>query len=285
MDAIRKKMQSLKGETDVLMSTIARFEGDTKESNAQSDGYEADIRDLGKKIQGYESGFDECFDKLNKALTALEEKEKAFKTAEEEVSALTRRIMLMEEEAKKADSSMAETVTKLAIASKDADGILKKVKFFESKTMNSEVEIEEADKNLRETTKMASDNEQKLDELTRKLGVQEDELKRSTDRAELAEGKLKNVEDELEAIGDNMKQLEISAEKAQEREDKLLDKIHGLLERLKVAEARFEYGEMNVSKLNLRIDDIEDEIYREKLKIKKVSDELSDTFDDMLDNY
>ena len=65
-------------------------------------------------------------------------------------------------------------------------------------------------------------------------------------------GKLKNVEDELEAIGDNMKQLEISAEKAQEREDKLLDKIHTLLERLKVAEARFEYGEMNVSKLNLR---------------------------------
>ena len=96
--------------------------------------------------------------------------------------------MLMEEEAKKADSSLADTVTKLALASKDADGILKKVKFFESKTMNSEVEIEEADKNLRETTKMASDNEQKLDELTRKLGVQEDELKRSTERAELAEG-------------------------------------------------------------------------------------------------
>merc|ERR1712037_586890 len=185
---IRKKMQSLKSETDVLMATIARFEGDTKESNAQSDGYEADIRDLGKKIQGYECDFDETFDKLNKALTALEEKEKAFKTAEEEVSALTRRIMLMEEEAKKADSSLADTVTKLALASKDADGILKKVKYFESKTMNSEVEIEEADKNLRETNKMASDNEQKLDELTRKLGVQEDELKRSTERAELAEG-------------------------------------------------------------------------------------------------
>ena len=85
MDAIRKKMQCLKGETDVLMATISRFEGDTKESNAQSDGYEADIRDLGKKIQGYECEFDETFDKLNKALIALEEKEKAFKTAEEEV--------------------------------------------------------------------------------------------------------------------------------------------------------------------------------------------------------
>ena len=94
----------------------------------------------------------------------------------------------MEEEAKKADTSLADTVTKLALASKEADGILKKVKYFESKTMNSEVEIEEADKNLRETTKMASDNEQKLDELTRKLGVQEDELKRAIERAELAEG-------------------------------------------------------------------------------------------------
>merc|ERR1712128_177108 len=143
-------------------------------------------------------------DKPTKALAALEEKEKAFKNAEEEVSALTRRIMLMEEEAKKADTNLADTVTKLAMASKEADGILKKVKFFENKTMRNEVEIEEADKNLRETTKMASDNEQKLDELTRKLGVQEDESKRAKERAELAEQKLRDVEQELEAVGENM---------------------------------------------------------------------------------
>ena len=48
---------------------------------------------------------------------------------------------------------------------------------------------------------------------------------------------------------------------------------------------RYEYGEMNITKLNQRIDDIEDEIYREKLKIKKCSDELDDTFDDMIANY
>ena len=55
--------------------------------------------------------------------------------------------------------------------------------------------------------------------------------------------------------------------------------------RLKQADARAEYGEMNITKLNIRIDDIEDEIIREKLKIKKVSDELGDTFDDMMVNY
>merc|ERR1712126_711231 len=113
----------------------------------------------------------------------------------------------------------------------------------------------------------------------------DDEYRRATERAELAESKLKDVEHELETVGENMKQLEISAEKATEREEKLKDKIHQLLDRLKQAEARYEYGEMNITKLNHRIDDIEDEIYREKLKIKKVSDELNDTFEDMLTNY
>merc|ERR1712218_337957 len=134
--------------------------------------------------------------------------------------------------------------------SKEADGILKKVKYFENKTMNNEMELEEGDKNLRETTKMASDNEQKLGEITRKLGVQEDESKRATERAELAEGKLKDVETELETIGENMKQLEISAEKATEREEKFLN----LMDRFKIAEARYEYGESNITKLNHRID-------------------------------
>merc|ERR1712203_263925 len=105
------------------------------------------------------------------------------------------------------------------------------------------------------------------------------------ERAEIAEKKLKEIDEELEAVGENMKQLEKAAEKAQEREEKLVDKILGLQNKYKVTEARFEYGEMNITKLNQRIDDIEDEIYREKLKVKKSADELNDTFDDMLTNY
>merc|ERR1712140_161012 len=128
------------------------------------------------------------------------------------------------------------------------------VKLVENTCLNNEVTVEELDKNLRATIKMAVDNEQKLDELSRKLGVQESELEKS-------------------------------AEKALEREEKLVEKILSLQNKFKVTEARFEYGEMNITKLNQRIDDIEDEIYREKLKVKKCSDDLNDTFDDMLANY
>jgi len=285
MDAIRKKMQSLKGETEGLYATIRGFEDATAEAAARADQADCDIRDFGKKVQQLEIGFDETNDKLTKATESLEEAEKQFKEVEGDVSALTRRIMLMEEEDKKSADNLCTTVTKLALTSKAADNVLKEVKVVESTCMNNEVTIEELDKNLRSTIKMAHDNEQKLDELSRKLGVQEAELKRGVDRAELAEKNLKGVEEELETVGENMKQLEKSAEKALEREEKLVEKIISLQAKYKNTEARFEYGEMNITKLNQRIDDIEDEIYREKLKIKKCSDELEDTFDDMLTNY
>merc|ERR1712152_42139 len=127
-----------------------------------------------------------------------------------------------EEEDKKAADTLCNTITKLAITSKNADQILKAVKIVENTCLNNEVTVEELDKNLRATIKMAVDNEQELDELSRKLGVQESELKRGLERAELAEKNLQN--------------------------------------KFKVTEARFEYGEMNITKLNQRIDDIEDEI-------------------------
>merc|ERR1712098_985493 len=200
MDAIRKKMKSLKDETDGLYAVINKYEEATKESNRLADQADCDIRDFGKKVHSYEIEFDETTDKLNKANEQFEG----------DIAALTRRIMLMEEEAKKAEMTLANTVTKLAISSKEADDVLKKVKVVESKCMNNEVTLEELDKNLRQTTKMASDNGQKLDELSRKLGVQEEELKRAIERAELAENKLKGIEEELQAVGENMKQLEMS---------------------------------------------------------------------------
>merc|ERR1711910_45437 len=276
MDAIRKKMQSLKSETDGLYKTIAGFEEATREAAARADQADCDIRDYGKKVQQLEIGFDETNDKLTKANESLEEAEKQFKEVESDVSALTRRIMLMEEEDKKAAEQLCQTVTKLAMTSKAADNVLKTIKVVENTCLNNEVTIEELDKNLGATVKMASDNEQKLDELSRKLGVQEAELKRAVERAEMAEAKLKGIEEELETVGDNMKNLESSAEKALEREEKLVEKIYNLQSKYKTTEARFEYGEMNITKLNQRIDDIEDEIYREKLKIKKCSDELGD---------
>merc|ERR1712241_451176 len=124
-------MQSLKAETDGLYATIGRFEDSTKEYNRMADQADCDIRDYGKKVQQLEIGFDETNDQLQKATESLEEKEKQFKEVESDVSALSRRVMLMEEEAKKSETALAETVTKLAVTSKEADNILKSMKGIE----------------------------------------------------------------------------------------------------------------------------------------------------------
>merc|ERR1711970_1220392 len=197
MDAIRKKMQSLKAETEGLYATIRGFEDATKEATGRAEQADCDIRDYGKKVQQLEMGYDETNDKLTKASESLEEADKQFKEVEGDVAALTRRIMLMEEEDKKSADTLCNTVTKLALTSKAADNVLKSVKVVESTRMNNEVTLEELDKNLRSTVKMAVDNEQKLDEMSRKLGVQEAELKRGLERAEIAEKKLKEIEEEL----------------------------------------------------------------------------------------
>merc|ERR1739838_858858 len=97
MDAFRKKMKSLKDETDGLYAIIQKFEDATTEANRVADQADCDIRDYGKKVHGFEIEFDETLDKLNKANEQFEEKDKLHKEVEGDIAALTRRIMLMEE--------------------------------------------------------------------------------------------------------------------------------------------------------------------------------------------
>eukprot|EP00092_Neocalanus_flemingeri_P103075 GFUD01131863.1.p1 GENE.GFUD01131863.1~~GFUD01131863.1.p1 ORF type:complete len:286 (-),score=110.30 GFUD01131863.1:177-1034(-) len=285
MDAIRKKMQSMKAETDDLYGKINSYENATKEANAISDKNDMDIRDMGKKVQKLECKMEETMEQLTGSNTKMEAAESEFKDKEEDVNAQSRRVLLLEQESTISVEKLATTVLKLAFMSKDADNIVKGCRTWESKTMNNEVEIEELDINMREAKRIGSDNEMKYDNLARSLAMMEDELKRADERVKNAEARVSVIEDELQAIGENQKQLEVSEEKARRREEKYQDQIKQINIRLKQAEARSEYAEMNISKLHLRIDELEDEIIREKLKINAVSGQLDDTFNEMLNKY
>jgi len=285
MDAIRKKMQSLKTETDTMTAAADRLEREASEANKKADKCDADIRDLQKKISGLEAKFDETFEKLQSSTTKEEEKNKEWKDAEEDVNNLARRMLLLEDEVKRRDTELANTVMELCHISRDADVIARKVKVLQSKSMTDEVLLEELVKDVKEAEYHRDEGDRKFVEISRRQGVLENELKRALERANLAEDKNISLEEELRNVGENMIQLEVSEEKALEREERYKEQIRSLVLRLKEADKRAEYGEMNITKLNIRIDDIEDEIVREKLKIKHVSDELSDTFDDMLTRY
>ncbi len=52
--------------------------------------------------------------------------------------------------------------------------------------------------------------------------------------------------------------------------------------KLKIADTRSENAEMDIQRLNVRIDKVEEDLVIEKMKIKGVSDDLNNVFEDML---
>jgi len=285
MDNIRKKMQSLKYETDELYKNINDNEQMTKEANDKSDRCDCDIRDFSKKITKMESDFEETSEKLTKASADLEEKKKQHQELESDLSAISRRLQLLEDDVNKSEIKLAKTTFELANESKRADKVVKVVNAATSKAMNDEVEIESLSKQDREAKIILADSQKKYEELFRRLGVMEEELKRAEERASSGQKKLENIDTELKVVGENMKQLEVAEEKALAREEKYKEQIFALIEHMKEADVRAEFGEMNITKLNQRIDNIEDDIIREKMKAHHVSKEMDDTFVDIIHKY
>merc|ERR1719278_2492185 len=167
---------------------------------------DADLRDVGKKVQKFETKMEETMEKLQGSSAKMEEAEKEFKDKEDDVNNQSRRLMLLEDECRINVEKLATTILKLANMSKEADTIVKGCRHWESTTMNNEVEIEELDKNMREARRIGTDNEMKYDNLARSLSMMEDELKRADERVKNAEARVIVIEDELQTIGENQKQ-------------------------------------------------------------------------------
>merc|ERR1712079_667305 len=156
-------------------------------ANGESDRFDADIRDTGKRVQKLETNLEETMEKLQQSASKMDEAEKEFKDKDDDVNAQSRRVLLLEDESRISIEKLATTILKLALMSKDADTIIKSCRSWESKTMNNEAEIEDLDNNMREAKRIGSDNEMKYDNLARSLAMMEDELKRADERVKNAE--------------------------------------------------------------------------------------------------
>merc|ERR1711922_120063 len=194
-------------------------------------------------MQHVENDLDVTIEKLTQTTTKLDEKEKAYSVAEGEIQALKRKIVLLEEELERSEAKGTLTSKELSEASALSDSILKAIKILETKNMV------------------------------------DGDLDRAVERADAGESKIVDLEEELRQIGENLKALEVAEEKAQQREEEYKKQIKILMDRLKSAEARAEYGEKTVQKLNLRVDSIITDLVAEKMKTQNVNDELDQTFE------
>lgn len=282
MDAIKKKMQSLATDTAAALERAFKYETEIQSTTAVAEGFEEQLRNIQKKMQSMEGQFDACTETLFDVSLKLEAKEKAFANAEGDVGGLSRRILLLEDEVEKSEERLAVNITKLCRESKRADLAVKKRQQLENLNSASEEQIDNLETQLKEAKFMLEESERKYEDISRKLGTMEAELERSNERADIGENKIISLEEELKVVGQNLQSLEVSEEKAIQREENYQKQMKDLISRLKIAETRDENATMNIGRLNIKIDQIEEGLLSEKLKIKKVSDDLNQTFDDML---
>merc|ERR1740129_261232 len=109
----------------------------------------------------------------------------------------------------------------------------------------------------------------------------ETDLERAEERAENGETKIMELEEELRVVANNLKSLEVSEEKANQRERDYKEQIKILTAKLKQAEARAEFAEKSVQKLQHEVDRLEDELAGEMEKYKAITEELELTFAEM----
>merc|ERR1712038_2246013 len=118
-------------------------------------------------------------------------------------------------------------------------------------------------------------------DLARRLLLMEESSVKSEERLAISATNLAKTSIEADQSIKDQQTLEVSEEKSLEREDVLQKQIKELMAKLKLADTRSENAEMDIGRLNVRIDKVEEDLVTEKSKIKQVSDDLNAVFTDL----
>ena len=282
MDAIKKKMEKLSNETLEAEIIIQKYEAVKTNNEVEADRFEEQLRILQKKIQAMEGSYDVSFEELFNQTVKLEAKEKKAGMAEGEVSGLRSKQILLQERAEKHEERLAKAVTDLASNSQRADVSVKRRHDLENGVSSNEEQIDSLEKQLKDAQFVNGESERKYEDISRKMATLDADAQRGNERADAAENKIMDIEEELKVVGQSLQLLEVAEEKSRLREEQLQTQILELRMKLKASEYRGENADMNIQRINVRIDQIEEDLMGEKLKIKKTSDELNSVFDDMI---
>merc|ERR1712077_79326 len=244
-------MQAMKIEKDNACDRVDESEEKCKAARLRASKAEDEVDELVTRSRQLETELDLTTEKLGIATLQLEEKEKQL------------------------------SATELDMAATASDDSERAKKVFQSKAEEDEKRITVLEKELKEAREKAEAADATYDEVAKKLATCESELEKAEERADVGETKILELEEELRVVANNLKSLEVAEEKANQREKTYKEQIKTLTAKPKQAEARAEFAEKSVLKLQKEVDRLEDELVSEQEKFKAITEELEQTFAEM----
>merc|ERR1711992_492804 len=239
MEAIKKKMQSMKVEKDNLMDRCDNCEQAARDAKVRQEKTEEEATELSNKAKTLEVEVDVFGEKLSQSEMKQKAKEAQVMAAEAEFNRLNRRVQELEED-------LENTETKFVLGSQKLD--------------KAATTADDSDRMKKVLENRAADDE-KMMETERNLEV-------SDERASVGEFKIIELEEELKVVANNLRSLEVSEDKANKRESHYKEEIKRLPVKLKQSETRSEFAERSVLKLQKEVDRLEDELLGEQEKFK-----------------
>jgi hypothetical protein len=282
MEAIKQKMDALVTEKKRLIEEAKKYEDVIAEQKKIGEGFDKDIRVVEKAIAKTEENLDDTMTAQVTALEKLEEATTNASHAELEVSALERKIHLLEDEQSKVDERYKQTIAKLTEYEQSIETNERERKIHEAKSFAVEEKLELMVVQLEEATAIAEGADRKFEEVARKLRIVEGDLERMVDKSEEFEAKVAESESTIAENNESLKKMEDLCGKNADKEDNYDNTVRNLSERLKTAETGAEFGERTVEKLERTIDTLQESLYNEKVAFKELSLKLDKTLQDMM---
>merc|ERR1712032_1795175 len=136
-------------------------------------------------------------------------------------------------------------------------------------------------KKMRQTKEEMEKYKEESEDMARKLQVEIRRREEAEGEVAALNRRIQQLEEELRVVGNNLKSLEVSEEKASKKEESFSTQLRTLTAKCKEAEARAEFAERSVTKLQKEVDRLEDDLLGAKEKNKKMEEEMEAAFQDI----
>ncbi|ESO12771.1 hypothetical protein HELRODRAFT_63446 [Helobdella robusta] len=239
------------------------------------------LTSLKMKMQSLRDEMDKTKDLYDAKCNELDLEKGLRAKAEEDLSTLTKKLRLIEEDYEHIQTQLQSTNEKILELSKTSDENERARKALESRQNMDDEKMLKLEQWLKESKASCEDAEKKYEDVSRKLTICETELDRAEERAIAAETRVKTLDTEVHLISTTLKSLEISESKASKKEDTYEGTIKELTSRLKEAEGKSAEMERNAGKLQREVDRLEEELLLSREENKKLREEFDAAFQEI----